>query len=105
MNIDQPHLAKTIAYYDPLLQRYARRLIHNDTIAAHIVLQVLECQYELNSLVPSKHLRQVLKADVLNCCFYHMQIKMFDREPSLIDCRNHLNIVPQTDTGKPPLLN
>ncbi|MDE3182224.1 MAG: hypothetical protein KGM16_02285, partial [Bacteroidota bacterium] len=25
MHIDQPLLAKTIAYYDPLLQRYARR--------------------------------------------------------------------------------
>jgi len=105
MQINQPRLAQTIAYYDGLLRRYARRLIHNDTTAAHIVLQVLESQYELNSLVPSKHLRQVLKADVLNCCFYHMQVKMFDREPSLIDCRNHLKIVSKTDTGKPPLLN
>lgn len=105
MQINQPRLAKSIAYYDPLLRRYARRLIHNDRLAADIVLQVLECQYELNSLVPSKHLRQVLRVDVLNCCFYHMQIKMFDRESSLINCRNHINIVPQTDTGKPPLLN
>ena len=105
MQINQPRLAQTIEYYEGILRRYARRLIHNETVAAQIVLQVLDCQYELNSLVPSKHLRQVLKADVLNCCYYHMQIKMFGRELSLIDCRNHLNIVPQTDSGKPPFLN
>ena len=69
MNIDQPHLAKTIAYYDPLLQRYARRLVHDESTAAYIVLQVLECQYELNSLVPSKHLRQVLKPMCLTIVF------------------------------------
>lgn len=105
MHIDQPLLAKTIAYYDPLLQRYARRLLHDEITAANIVQEVLECQYELNSLVPSKHLRQVLKTDVLNYCFYHMQVKMFGREPLLMPCRNHVTIVPQTDTGKPPFLN
>ena len=105
MNIDQPYLAKTIAYYDPLLQRYARRLVHDDATAAYIVLQVLECQYELNSLVPSKHLRQVLKADVLNYCFYHIQVTMFDRDKSLLDCRNHIKVVEQPDNDKPPFLN
>ena len=27
-------LVKTVAYYDPLLQRYARRLIQNEEVAA-----------------------------------------------------------------------
>ena len=69
------HLARTIAYYDPLLQRYAGRLVHNEDAAAAIVLEVLERQYELNLLVPGKNLRLFLKTDVLNSCLYYLQIK------------------------------
>ena len=90
--INKPRLAETIAYYDPLLQRYARRLVHDEEAAASIVLEVLECQYELNLLVPGKHLRLVLKTDVLNYCFYYMQVKMFDRKAEKLLSRNHLKL-------------
>ena len=96
----QPHLRKTVSYYQLLLQRYARRLVLNETLAANIVQEVLEYQYDLNSLVPSKHLRQVLKTDVLNYCYYHIQAKMFDRPLIKIPLRNLLKAIEpdeQTD--------
>jgi hypothetical protein len=100
----QPHLLKTVTYYQLLLQRYARRLVVNETLAANIVQEVLECQYYFNSLVPSKHLRQVLKTDVLNYCYYHIQAKMFDRPLIKVPLRNVLKAIEpaeQTD----PLIN
>jgi hypothetical protein len=50
-------LVNTVAYYDPLLQRYARRLIQNEEAAAVMVQDVLEGQFQINGLVPAKHLR------------------------------------------------
>ena len=74
------HLARTIAYYDPLLQRYAGRLVHDEDVSAAIVLEVLERQYELNLLVPEKSLRLFLKTDVLNSCLYYLQLKQAGRK-------------------------
>ena len=79
MQVHQSRLVDTIAYYDPLLQRYARRLVHDEEAGAAIVMQVLEKQYELNLLAPGKHLRLVLKNDVLTYCFNYIQRKMSDR--------------------------
>lgn len=101
----QPHLRKTVSYYQLLLQRYARRLVRNETLAANIVQEVLECQYDLNSLVPSKHLRQVLKTDVLNYCYYHIQAQMFDRPAIKVPLRNQLKTLVKTDEAKNPLVN
>jgi hypothetical protein len=92
----QPHLRKTVSYYQLLLQRYARRLVLDETVASNIVQEVLECQYYFNSLVPSKHLRQVLRADVLNYCYYHIQAKMFDRPVIKVPLRNLLKTI-ETD--------
>lgn len=95
----QPHLREAVSYYQPLLERFARRLVEDDALAATIVQEVLQCQYDLNSLVPSKHLRQVLKTDVLNYCYYHIQAKIFDRPLIKVPLRNHLKTV-QTDEDK-----
>jgi len=103
--LNQPHLAKTIAYYDRLLRRYARRFVHNDGIAAGIVLQVIDHQYELNGLRAGKHLRQALKADVLVCCFLLMQTHLVGNHDYLINSQRHINIINQTDAGKPVSLN
>lgn len=100
----QPHLRKTVLYYNLLLQRYARRLVHDEAIAETIVREVLECQYDFNSLVPSRHLRQVLKTDVLNCCFYHIQSKMFDRPLVKVSWRHQLDTGNKKDT-EPPIIN
>jgi hypothetical protein len=81
----QPHWAKTVSYYHLLLQRYARRLVHDKSTAATIVQEVLESQY------------------VLNYCFYHIQVKMFGRPAEKSLCRNRIKILFQTDAGKPPL--
>jgi hypothetical protein len=105
MQKNQPHLAKTIAYYDPLLRRYARRFVHNDGIAAGIVLQVIDRQYELNGLVAGKHLRQALKADVLLYSFLLMQAHLVGNHDYLINSQRHINIINQTDAGKPVSLN
>jgi len=101
----QPHLRETVSYYDLLLQRYARRLVHDEIIAANIVQEVLECQYELNSLVPGTHLRQVLKTDVLNYCYYHIQAKMFSRQLVKVPWHNHIKPLEEKDAHKPPLVN
>jgi len=100
----QPHLRKTVSYYQLLLQRYARRLVRNETLAANIVQEVLEHQYNLNALVPSKHLRQVLKTDVLNYCYYHIQAKIFDRPAIKVPLRNLLKAL-DPDQQKDLLLN
>ncbi|MGN6195284.1 MAG: hypothetical protein ACTHOB_10120 [Ginsengibacter sp.] len=87
----QPHLRKTVSYYQLLLQRYARRFVQDEILAEKIVRDVLQSQYNINSLVPSKHLRQVLKTDVLNQCYYHIQSLIFDkrliREPHPLDLK------------------
>lgn len=99
-----PHLAKTIAYYDRLLRRYARRFVHNDGIAAGIVLQVIDRQYELNGLA-GKHLRQALKADILLYSFLLMQAHLVGNQENIINSQRHTNIINQTDAGKPVSLN
>jgi hypothetical protein len=81
MQTNSPNLLWVVSYYDKLLQRYARRLVNDAGVAASIVKQVLEAQYDLNGLVPAKHLRQVLKTDVLNRCFYWQQSQIFNKEP------------------------
>jgi hypothetical protein len=94
----QPHLRKTVSYYQLLLQRYARRFVQDDNLSAKIVEEVLECQYNINSLVPCKHLRNVLKTDVLNKCYYHIQAIIFGQEITNKPLPNRLKRI--IETGK-----
>ena len=94
----QPHLRKTVSYYQLLLQRYARRFVQDDNLSAKIVEEVLECQYNINSLVPCKHLRHVLKTDVLNKCYYHIQAIIFGQEITNKPLPNRLKRI--IETGK-----
>jgi hypothetical protein len=100
METKSPNLLWTVSYYDKLLQRYARRLINDATAAAVIVKDVLERQYDLNGLVPAKHLRQVLKTDVLNRCYYWKQAQIFDKADSQFKGFTYWN--PDTSN---PLIN
>ena len=79
METKSPNLLWIVTYYDKLLQRYARRLVNDADVAASIVKQVLEAQYDVNGLVPAKHLRQILKTDVLNRCYYWKQMQIFNK--------------------------
>jgi hypothetical protein len=97
----QDYLRATVSFYQALLQRYARRLIQDDILAADIVKEVLEIQYSLNSLVPSKHLRQVLKTDVLKYCYYHIQAKIFDQPVIKVSPPPHLKTIVQDDDKDP----
>jgi hypothetical protein len=81
MKTIKPSLAQTICYYTPLLKRYARRLINSEWEAILLVNDVLKDQCEIDRLVPSDHLRQVLKFDVRLRCFYFNQSKIFARPP------------------------
>lgn len=81
METKSHNLLWVVSYYDKLLQRYARRLTHDAQISAQIVKEVLEAQYDINQLAPGKHLRQVLKVDVCNRCFYWKQFEIFNNEP------------------------
>ena len=81
METNKPNLLWIASYYGNLLQRYARLLIHDAEIAAIIVKEVMEAQYDLNGLAPSKHLRQVLKTEVLSRCYYWKQSQIGNRYP------------------------
>lgn len=100
METKSPNLLWVVSYYDKLLQRYARRLVNDGAVAATIVKQVLEAQYEVNGLVPAKHLRQVLKTDVLNRCYYWKQVQIFNKSDSQFKGFTYWN--PDTDN---PLQN
>ncbi|MDQ2719431.1 MAG: hypothetical protein M3Z26_06660 [Bacteroidota bacterium] len=73
-------IARTIVYYDPLLLRYARRIINDAAVAETLVKKVLEDQYVIDGLRPSPRLRQILKTDLLNRCHYWKQSQIFDRQ-------------------------
>ena len=75
----QHHPTSAIAYYQPLLQGYAMRLIKNKIAAEKITREVLNSQYDLDKQKPSPHLQKVLLTDMRNRCFYYKQSKIFDR--------------------------
>lgn len=85
-NLKQKHIMQNkkhgtagIEYYQPLLQRYARRLLKNEVAARELVTKVLKDQFEFNSRLPSARVRQLLKVELLNHCFYWQQAQIFDR--------------------------
>lgn len=105
MQNEHQNFLKATSCYAILLQRYARRLVENEAIAAKIVQEVLDCQYDLNAIISSNHLRQVLKTDVLNHCYYYLQAKIFDRPLIKTYDFSHLHKTPKTAENKNPLFN
>lgn len=79
METNKVQFASAVDYYQPLLQRYARCILKNAEVAKSLVIKVLEDQYEFNDSVPSIRLRKILKADLLNHCYYWKQSQLFDR--------------------------
>ena len=104
MNHINPAATATIAYYYPLLLRYATMIIDDRDEAEKIARKVLEDQYQVNGLASSKLLRMVLKTDVLNRCLYFKQFQIFDRPPIKVPFNN---FVPNEneDDNKNPLIN
>lgn len=98
-----PSAAKTMAYYYPLLLRYAIMVTGHPGEAGKITRMVLKEQYRINGLVPSKMLRLVLKTDVLNRCFYFKQRQLFKRPPFTVPLTEHLKMGNLYDNH--PLLN
>ena len=96
--------ARSIHYYNSLFQRYARRLIHDETVAEKLVKEVLEDQYEIDGLAPSPRLRQILKTDLLNRCHYWKKAKIFDR-PLIKVPLNKSVIISETNEHKPLAVN
>lgn len=87
MKKDNTSPETTIAYYYPLLQRFARRLIYNNAVAEILAKMVLDDQFKLDGLHPSGHLRQLLKSDLVNRCHYWRQSIVFDRGPEKLPVR------------------
>ena len=75
----QYHPTDAIAYYQPLLQRHAMRLINNKAAAEKITKEVLNNQYDLDKQEPSPQLQKVLLTGMRKRCFYYKQSKIFDR--------------------------
>ena len=71
--------AGTGAYYRPLLERYALRLVKDATVAVTLVTEVLNDQYDLDKQEPSAQLRKTLQRDLRHLCFYWEQSQIFDR--------------------------
>jgi len=78
METNKPILSASVACYEPLLKRYARRLIHDEALSEKLVKQVLEDQYNIDKLNPSPRLRQILKTDLLNRCQFWKLSQIFD---------------------------
>lgn len=78
-----------MAYYHPLLFRYARRIVANEPAADKLVKQVLEEQYKIDQLKPSVGLRLLLKTDVRNRCYYIKQVQLFNRPPLKVPERKY----------------
>ncbi len=104
MNHINPAATATIAYYYPLLLRYATMIIDDRDEAEKIARKVLEDQYQVNGLAPSKLLRLVLKTDVLNRCLYYKQFQIFDRPPIKVPF-NNFGPGENEDDNKNPLVN
>lgn len=68
MEIKKDYLAQLIVYYNPLLTRYARRIIGYENLATHIVQRVLEHQYDIDELIPSHTQRKTLKEQTFLRC-------------------------------------
>lgn len=68
MKTQPPTLAISIAYYYPLLKRFALKIVNNEEVASVIAQEVLEAQYELSGLMPSEFLSVFLKTDLINRC-------------------------------------
>ena len=85
----KPVLAETIAYYLPILERYAMRLINNEVVTSKIVTEVLEDQYEIDGLIPSPHLKQLLLTDTRNRCICYAQVQIFDRPVVKVPAREY----------------
>jgi hypothetical protein len=78
----------TINYYYPLLQRYAHSLIRDSDEADRIAKKVLQDQYNENDLKESTDLRQKLKKDVYDHCYYWEQAQIFVRPLIKIPFKN-----------------
>ncbi len=79
-----PTLVAMVIKYDGLLQRYARRLVGNDTLASIIVLQAFQSYYEKVQLPNDDvELRKGLQEETLSGCKYWLkyhQVKLL-RDP------------------------
>ena len=56
-------------------------LIGDQNEAEKIARKSLEDHYHINGLAPSRQMRDMLKADVLNRCRYFKVFQIFDRAP------------------------
>ncbi len=75
-----PNLLAMVIKYDNLLQRYARRLVHNDTLASLIVLEAFQSYYERLPSSTGIELRKGLQAETLMLCKYwlkHNDVSLF----------------------------
>ena len=77
-------LAQTIAYYEPLLLRYAVIILRNQALAAQLVSEVLEAQYKYDGLLPSNYLRESLRENLLTSCRYHKKLLAFTSIPAVL---------------------
>ena len=105
METNKPTPSHAIDYYLPLLQRYARFIIKDEEAAAALAKKVLKDQSDVNGLIPVRHLRQVLKLDLLNRCFYWMQSQIFDRPLVEVSVFKYAKPAVDMDENENPLSN
>lgn len=100
MKTIQPIPPGAFDHYGPLMERYARRLIKDATVAAVLSKHVLTDQYYMGGLVPSASLRKLLKFDLYNRCNYLRLSRVFDRAPEKLPPVSKTPNLFQTDKLK-----
>ena len=73
--VHSPAMVAIVIEYDRLLQRYARRITRNETLAALIVPEAFRC-YEKRALsLSGMAMRKALQAETLGLCQQRLRVQ------------------------------
>lgn len=97
-----PSIHNFYSYYTLLLRRYGRRFIPEKFIIDDLVKEVLQDQFALSGLQPSRDLRLILKTDLINRYHLYHHTQLFNRSYLQLPNRNsHINWLKNLYERKP----
>ena len=80
--VHSPAMVAIVVEYNGLLQRYARRITRNETLAALIVPEAFRC-YERRALsLTGRAMRKALQAETLSLCQQRLRVQQPAIQPS-----------------------
>jgi hypothetical protein len=78
-----------IEYYRLLMQRFARFIVKDESVAEWLVQQALQDKHYRKGFKSLAYLRRTLKQNVWLRCIYHKQAQIFDRPPIKVRMRSY----------------